>query len=163
MRRNGMPGSGDMIKMVLVNAVTAFITLKIVFGLFGGGKIIVPPSMVWGWTLEEVDIDLALLMVPGAAIAFTGLWHWLIREGRKSHLSWGSALFYGIYIAFVNVPVSGFVLGVVNGNPLLGLLFALLSLVFIPSLLLSMTCFGLVMGAINGLRAQGWLEKYSPR
>jgi hypothetical protein len=159
-----MPGTGDMIKMVLINAVVSFIALKIAFALFGNREIISARLIAGGWSEEDADIDFALLMVPGAAIAFTGLWQWLIREGRKlRHLSWGSALFYGVAVAFVNVPVSGFVLGLLKGNPLLGLLLALASLLLLPSLLLSMTCFGLAMGAFNGNRAQHWLEQHSPR
>lgn len=161
MRRNGMPGSGDMIKMVFLNAIVSFITLKISLALFGGRDIIRARMEASAWTADLADIDFALLMVPGAAIAFTGLWQWLIKEGRKHRLSWGSALLYGVGVAFVNVPIGGFVLGIANGNPLLGLLFALVSLLLLPSLLLSMTCFGLTMGALNGRWAQKWLDKHS--
>jgi hypothetical protein len=160
MRRNGMPGTGDMLKMVLTNAAVAFVLLKITLALFGGGDIIRARMASWSVTADDADIDFVLLLLPGAAIAFTGLWQWLIRGGRKHGLSWGSALFYGVSIAFVNVPFSGFVLGIVNGNPLMGLLLALVSLLLIPSLFIAMTCFGLAMGFFNGIRAQGWLDEH---
>lgn len=161
MRRNGLPGIGDILNKVFLNAILSFLTLKIALALFGGRDIIRARMEASAWTADFADIDFALLMVPGAAIAFTGLWQWLIREGRKRDLSWGSALLYGVGIAFVNVPIGGFVLGIANGSPMMGLLFALISLLLIPQLLLSMTCFGLTMGALNGSWAQAWLDKRS--
>ena len=155
------PGPFELIRMLLMNAVAAFITLKLVFWLFGGREILAEGLNRWTWTAQIIPtVDFALLLIPGAAIAFTGLWQWLIRENRRSHsFAWNNAIFYGIGIAFVNVPFSGLLLGIQQGNPLLGLLLAFASLLLLPKLLVSMTCFGLAMGALNGYYAQRWLER----
>lgn len=46
---------------------------------------------------------------------------------------------------------------------MLAVLLALVSLVIVPSIAISMVFFGLVMGVLNGVMAQSWIEKHRPK
>lgn len=161
-RRYNRPGGGSFFGMLFVNGVAAFILLKIVFALFGTGLILSQRLAAYGPTHAAARWDTFWAMLPGAALGYACLWYWLILVGRSRGISWGGASIYGVLIAFGNVLAAGFLIGLLHGNPLLGLLIGFVMLLMIPSLLLAMICFGLAMGGFNGLLAYNWIERHRP-
>lgn len=160
--RRRTPGLWDQLRTLLINAGAAPVTLQAVFALFGGSAF--SAGAFLRHTVPPDDIDFRVLLIPGAASAYTVLWRWLIAQGGcMASFPWGAATLYGVGIAFASVPFSGFLLGVLRGNPLLGLLLALASLLLLPALSLAMTVFGLIMGLLNGYRACRWLRAHRSR
>ncbi|MCS6776449.1 MAG: hypothetical protein RMJ43_00045 [Chloroherpetonaceae bacterium] len=161
--RQRTPGLWEQLRTLLINTGAAFVTLQAVFALFGSSALF-PGALLRHASFLD-DADFRVLLVPGAASAYTVLWRWLIAQGGRTALfPWGAAALYGVGIAFASIPFSGFLLGVLRGNPLLGLLLALASLLLLPALSIAMTVFGLLMGLLNGYRAYRWLRAhYRPR
>ncbi len=153
------PHAGDRIGMVLGNTIVAAIVLKLVFLLLGGSRIIELHLAQWAATNETVVWNPVLFLTPGAAIGFGWLRYSLIMQGRLRGVSWLGGTVQGVMIAFVNVPVAGLLLGILNENPMRGLLLGLASLLLLPSLLVSMGAFGMIMGLYNALKAEKWLIK----
>jgi len=145
--------------MVLGNTIVAAIVLKLVFLLLGGSRIIELHLAQWAATNETVVWNPVLFLTPGAAIGFGWLRYSLIMQGRLRGVSWLGGTVQGVMIAFVNVPVAGLLLGILNENPMRGLLLGLASLLLLPSLLVSMGAFGMIMGLYNALKAEKWLVK----
>src|SRR5947209_6944709 len=100
--------------MIFVNAIAAFFVLKIVFALFGTQAGI--GAHLAGWSLTSAGAKWSVIwpMLPGAAFGFACLWYWLILVGRSRPLPWGGAFVYGAIIAFANVPIAGFFMGLVH-------------------------------------------------
>ncbi|HZP80507.1 MAG TPA: hypothetical protein VFB21_02605 [Chthonomonadaceae bacterium] len=161
-RRYGRPGGGSLLAMMCVNGIVALIVLKLVFVVFGAGTILATGLAAHAQASLIERGRMLWPMLPGAAFGFSCLWFWLALIGRSRGVPWGAALLYGVAIAFANVPFSGFLVGLLHGNPLLGLLLALVSLLLLPSLAVSMIAFGLAMGAFNGLMAQRWIARHRP-
>lgn len=156
-RRFGRPNRIDLLAMMLLNAIASGLVFYFVYTLFNVQPIIDAYLMARGLTTARTTLVAPL--IPGAGVAFGCLWYWLILTGRRSGLSWGSAFLYGILIAMADVPLGGFVVGLLNGNPLLGLLIGLVMLLLLPSLVLAMALAGLLMGGGNGWLAQRWIER----
>lgn len=156
-RKYGRPIRSDLLLMMVFNAAAAFVVLYFVFALSGVGSII--PERLAQAGLEVTNRKLALIgaMVPGAGIAFACLWYWLILTGRSRGLSWGAACIYGVFIAYGNTPFSGFLIGLLFGQPIVGALLGLALLLIVPQLLFATTLFGLIMGVFNGNLAQRWI------
>ncbi len=161
--RRFRPNSLSLLAMIVVNGLAAGVVLKFLFALFGIGAIFPEWAAAHEWTRTAMQWELFWPLLPGAAIGFGCLWYWLILAGRFRGLPWGAACIYGCGVAFATVPLSGFLLGLQNGSPLLGLLIGLVMILVLPSLLAAMTCFGLAMGLLNGVWAQRWIIKNRPR
>jgi hypothetical protein len=146
--------------MMALNGVVACLVLAVLFALFGVGNIIEARLAASSLTADAAKWSALLPMLPGAAILFGCLWYWLVVIGRAKGLPWGAACLYGVFLACGNVPLSGLLMGLLHGNPLLGMLIALVMLLMLPSLLVAMICFGLTMGAFNGLMAARWIERH---
>ena len=162
-RRYNRPGGGSFLGMILLNSIVAFIVLKVVFTLFGVNWVLGQKVAAIGALHVAVKWGVLVAMLPGAAVGFACLWYWLILVGRSRGLPWAGALIYGVLLAFGNVLLAGVLRGAAAGNPLLGLLFALVMLLLMPTIWLSMACFGLTMGLFNGLLAQNWIVRHRPR
>ena len=163
-RRYGRPHRTDLLAMMLLNALVAAPALLLVFAIFGTRSIFAPILAASPQDDESFIRWLSYFMLlPGAGIMFSCLWYWLILTGRGRGLNWGAALCYGVGIALVNVPVCGFLVGLMLGNPALACIFALICVMLIPHLLLAMSTFGLMMGAFNGLWAHNWIAHHRPK
>jgi hypothetical protein len=186
-RRFGRPGSGSLLGMMLVNAVISVFVLKLCCGLFGfrwflpehlSGLASAQAIQKWQVIHDLCKIlhfalpasaqavqkwGVILPLLPGAAIGFGCLWYWLILVGRSRGLSWTGACVYGILIAFANVPLAGFLVGLLHGNALIGLLLGLVLLFVMPSIWLTMGAFGITMGLFNAAMAGRWIERHRPR
>ncbi len=165
-RRFGRPGGGSLFGMMVLNGVASLIVLIFVFALFRVGSIL--PMRLAAIPLVRAALKWNALwpMLPGAAIGFACLWYWLVLIGRARGVPWGGALLYGVGLALADLPLSGFLLGLVHGGPLVGLILALISLLtllLMPAVTLAMAVFGLIMGAFNGVLAQVWIERHRPR
>jgi|SRR5579871_6917611 len=162
-RRRFRPGSGHVFGMMLANALATLLILPVIFALFGVHHVDLPLGLASHHWAQAVEWQSFWPLLPGAAICFGCLWFWLILTGRTRGLSWGSALVYGVFIALFDVPLRGFLTGALNGDPLTGLLIGLVVVFLLPALLLSMLTFGVLMGALNGWLAQGWIKRHVPR
>jgi hypothetical protein len=152
--------------MIFINGIAALIVLTVVFHLFGVGPILEARLAAIPLVRVAAKWNALWPMLPGAAVGFACLWYWLVLIGRSRGVPWGGALLYGVALALGNVPLGGFIIGLIHGGPLLGLLLALvflLNLLLLPSVTLAMAVFGLVMGAFNGILAQLWIERHRPR
>jgi len=159
--RFGRPGRGSLLGMMVVNGIVGGVVLVVLFALFGVGNILETRLAASSMTADASKWNALLPMLPGAAILFACLWYWLVMAARRSkELPWGAACLYGISLACSNVPLSGLLMGLLHGDPLLAMLIALVMLLLLPSLLIAMICFGLVMGAFNGLMAAHWIERH---
>lgn len=162
-RRRFRPGTFSLLGMILVNAVVAAFVLKITFAIFGVHQIIPTRLSAYAITQSAAKWEVLWPMVPGAAIAFACLWFILILVGRSRGINWTAAAFYGIGIAYADVLVGGFLIGLMHGNPLLGLLIGFAMLLIMPQIWLSMGTFGIIMGLFNANAASRWIEKHRPR
>lgn len=146
------PHVGDRIGMVLGNAIVAAIVLQLVFLFLGGNRIIEPPPAP-----GDIEWNPLLFLTPGAAIGFAWQRYTLIMSGRLRGVSWIAGAVQGVMISFANVPLAGLLLGILNENPLMGMLRGLVSLLVMPTLLVSMGAFGIIMGLYNSIKAEKWL------
>ncbi len=153
------PNVGERIGMVLSNTIAAVIVLNVVFIFLGGKRIIEPPFAQWAAAHGAVEWNPLVLLTPGAAIGFGWLRYTLIMNGRLRGVSWTTGVLHGVMLALANVPLAGFLLGLLNENPLMGLLFGLASLLLMPSLLISMGTFGVLMGLFNAMKAEKFLAR----
>src|SRR5690242_13047942 len=160
--RYGRPGSLSFLLMIAVNAVLGTDMLWLVTRIFDIGQILPKRLASWSWAQEAAKWDTLWPMLPGAGLGFACLWYWLVLTGRSKGIAWGGALIYGGLIACGDVILGGFLSGLVNGNPLLGMLIGLAILLVIPTLLLAMVTFGAIMGAFNGWAARRWIEIFPP-
>lgn len=161
-RRFGRPNRFDLLAMMLVNAAASGVIFYVVYTLFNIQPILTEALAARGIAMGG-RIALIVPLIPGAGIAFSCLWYWLILTGRRNGLSWGGALLYGVLIACADVPVGGFVQGALEGNPLMGLLIGLVLLLVLPPLLLATILAGLLLGGSNGWLANKWIERYRRR
>lgn len=161
-RKYGRPHRGDLLCMMVKNAVMGFFVLWFVFWLFDVSSIVPERAAAFGVLLSPDKWMFLGFLLPGASIGFGCLWYWLVIVGRSRGVPWGAALSYGIFIALANVPLSGFFLGLMYGSPFLGALIGLALLMLVPSLLMSMLVFGLLMGAFNGSEAANWITRHRP-
>jgi hypothetical protein len=149
--------------MMVANGALALVVLTATLKMFGVNESIIPIlpgdmavpahlrlTMPWG---------LVWPMLPGAAVAFGCLWYWLTVIGRSRGIPWGGAAVYGLVIALVNVPVGGMLLGLLDGQPLWGMLILAVLLLIVPGWLLAISVFGIVMGILNGFVSQWWIGK----
>lgn len=146
-----------MLGMMAVNALLGGVVLFVFLQLFGIREIVAPDAM--GRALSRIKWNALWPLVPGIGVAFGCLWYWLVAVARSHRLPWAGACIYGSIIAVMNVLLSGLMVGLLHGNPLLYFLMALIALLLVPSVLCSMVIFGLVMGALNGLLAQRWVDR----
>jgi hypothetical protein len=147
--------------MMVLNAIAAYFLLAILLKLFGLTIILPEFAAHHAWAAEGSRWDVLAAFLPGAAISYGLLWFWLILTGRSERgITWGGALVYGVIIALYNVPLSGFLVGLLHGDPLFGLLIGLVILLLVPSLAMCMLVFGLLMGLLNGKWATRWIERH---
>jgi hypothetical protein len=151
--------------MILVNGVVALGVLAVLFAVFDVRPILAARLEAIPLVRAAAHWNLLWPMLPGGAVGFACLWYWLAFMGRARGVTWGGALLYGGAIAFGNVPLSAFLVGLLHGNPVLALVLALVSLLNLlqPSFTLAMAVFGLTMGAFNGALAHAWIERHRPR
>jgi hypothetical protein len=146
--------------MMAVNAVLTLVVLTVLFKLFGVSQLLPDFAVHHAWAAEAENWEMFGTLVPGAAISFGLLWFWLVLTGRSSKgLSWAGAAIYGVIIGLLNVPVSGFLTGVLHGSPFFGLLIGLVIMLLVPSIGLCMAAFGITMGLVNGRFAQRWIDR----
>ena len=163
-RRRLRPGSPSLLVMMLVNGMIAFAVLNVLFAMFGIREILPDYASTHAWAQQAAKWDLLWPLLPGAAIGFGCLWFWLIVTGRSERgINWGVALSYGLAIAFLNVPIFGLLAGLLNGDPLIGLLLGLILMILMPSLPICMAIFGMLMGGVNGWLARRWIERNYPK
>ena len=153
------PNAGERIGMVFGNALAAMVVLNVVFVLLGGKRIIEVHFAEWALANNAVEWNPLVLLTPGAAVGFGWLRYRLIIEGRLRGVSWATGVIHGALIALVNVPFASFLLGILNNDPLRGLLLGLASLLLMPSLLIAMGTFGVVMGLYNSMKAERFLMR----
>jgi len=159
-RRYGRPGRVSLLSMMAFNALIAVPLLAFVLGIFGLQNLKPPLPAAFAPVAAEITRwSVIWPMLPGAGVGFGCLWYWLVLVGRSRGVPWGGACVYAVLIALGDVLVWGLILGTVQGEPLLGLLLGLVMLILLPSLLLAMCVFGLMMGALNGQAAQRWIER----
>lgn len=162
-KRRFRPSRFDMLRMMGINLIVGGLLLKFVLYLFGISFISPMFHFVQKWLPTGMKWEVFWPLLPGMAIGYAGLWGWLVLTGRSTKLQWGGAFAYGVGIACADVVVGGFVKGLIQGNPFLGVLLALVSLLMLPSLAPAMAVFGLAMGAFNGKMAQAWIDKNRPK
>jgi hypothetical protein len=165
--------------MLLFNLVASVAALTIVFWLFGDFHRLAQWSAerageqggVAGWLSRAMGADSApggpripwlLALLPGAMVAYTGIWYWCACTGRSRGVPWSGALFYGFLAAVMDLPVGGFFIGAIRGGPALGLIFAVISIVLLPGVLPALAVFGLSMGGLNAFVAASWVEAHRP-
>ena len=101
------------------------------------------------------------MLIPGAAIGYGILWFWLIITGLTNKgLPWAGAIVYGAIIALCDVPLSGLLNGIQNGTPFLGMLIGLVIMILVPTIAACMVMFGILMGLMNGHKAQKWIDRW---
>ncbi|HLK59022.1 MAG TPA: hypothetical protein VKU00_20850 [Chthonomonadaceae bacterium] len=163
-RRRLRPGSAGLLGMMLLNGLIAFGVLHVLLAAFGIRQILPDFAASHAWAQEASKWESLWPLIPGAAIGCGCLWFWLIVTGRTERgVNWASALVYGVVIALLNVPSFGLLAGILNGNPLLGLLISMALMIMMPALTICMAAFGLTMGAINGWLAQRWIARNYPK
>lgn len=159
-KRRLRPGSIGIVGMMAVNAALSLIVLSFLFKLFGVSQLLPDFAVRHAWAAEAANWEMFGTLIPGAAIGFGLLWFWLILTGRSGKgLSWGGAAIYGLIIGLCNIPLSGFLTGLLHGSPLFGLLIGLVIMLLVPSIGLCMAVFGIIMGLINGRFAQWWIDR----
>jgi hypothetical protein len=161
--RRFLPGFFRLLGMMILNGVAAGVVLPLLYRLFGVSGLLARQLASWPVTQAAAKWETLWPMLPGASLLFACLWFWLIVTGRTRGINWGAACFYGLMISFSNVLIAGFLTGLLNGNPLLGLLLGLVMLILVPHLLLAMIAFGLIMGLFNGCLADRWIERHRPK
>lgn len=162
-RRRFLPGFFGLLGMIICNGLVAGMVLQVLYGLFGVSSHLSMRLAAWSITQSAAKWETLWPMLPGASLLFGCLWFWLIVTGRSRGVNWGAGTLYGVLIAFGNVLIAGFLTGLLNGNPLLGLLLGLVMLLLVPHLLLAMIAFGLTMGVFNGWMATRWIVRHRPK
>lgn len=162
-RRRFLPGFFGLLGMIILNGLVGASILKLLYWLFGVSGILEMRLASWPLMQAASKWETLWPMLPGASLLFACLWFWLILTGRTNGVNWGAALFYGVMLSFANVLIAGFLAGLVNGDPLLGMLLGLVMLLLVPHLLIAMILFGLTMGLFNGLLSHRWIERHRPK
>ena len=159
-KRRLRPSGADLMFMTLLNAVAAFICLKVFFRLFDVGHVLPEFAATHAWAHDAGKWDPFVWLIPGAAIGFGLRWFWLVITGRSERgISWGGAAIYGAFLGVADVPLSCFVTGMFHGSALLGLLIGLIMVLLVPSLLMCMVTYGVFTGLVNGSWAQRWINR----
>jgi hypothetical protein len=159
-KRRLRPGSLGIVWMMAVNAVLSLVMLTVMFKLFGVSHLLPDFAVHHAWAADAEHWQMFGTLVPGAAIGFGLLWFWLVLTGRSGKgIAWGGAAIYGLIIGICDIPLSGFLTGLLHGSPLFGLLIGLVIMLLVPSIGLCMAAFGITMGLVNGRFAHNWIER----
>ncbi len=162
-KRSLRPGSASLLGMMVFNGVVSVPVLFTVASLFGLNSAMAQRAAQVGALDMASRWEMLWPLIPGAAIAFSLLWFCQVIVGRSRGVNWPSAFFYGMGIALGNVLLGGLVNGFLHGNPLMGLLLGLVTLLLVPSTWAAMMIFGGIMGLLNARLAQYWISRYYPR
>ena len=145
---------------LLINFVASSVLYFLLMNLFGARILFIPGVDNPYDPLTFIKVYLHFL--PGATLGFTLLWNWLTRTPDVKQFNWGAAIFYGVGIGVMNVPVCAALLCWRHeASPLLGFLFGILALILTPSFLLLGIAIGLLLGVTNASSAATWRQTHN--